>query len=141
MGAPQPAAVLRRADGAPDASPDVAVSISHKRPLAVALAGPAGAGRGIDVERVRAARGALARRVVRDDERAAFDALVDIEEPYKAALFFSRSRGVPFFGGSPWSGLGRFVGRPGLMWASIALVWLGALRVAESRLRTCSPLM
>lgn len=96
-----PEPLLRLATGAPRAPPGAVASVSHKRPLAVALAraaAPRASGVGVDVERAREPRAGaarLARRVVRADERRAYASLrgvVDVR--VRAALFFSLKEAV-----------------------------------------------
>ena len=98
-----PEPLLRLATGAPRAPPGAVASVSHKRPLAVALAraaeaAPRARGVGVDVERAREPRAGaarLARRVVRADERRAYASLrgvVDVR--VRAALFFSLKEAV-----------------------------------------------
>lgn len=98
-----PKPLLRLASGAPRAPPGAVASVSHKRPLAVALAraaaaAPRAGGVGVDVERAREPRAGaarLARRVVRADERCAYASLRGVVDArVRPALFFSLKEAV-----------------------------------------------
>ena len=103
LGAAAAAPILKSAGGAPDLPRGVLGSISHKRPLAVAVARPrtggdVAAALGVDVERAAepsVGGERLARRVLAAGDRAAYDALSGaVDDGARAALFFSLKEAV-----------------------------------------------
>ena len=98
-------AILKGADGAPDLPKHLLGSISHKRPVAVAVArendaddaaSPTTVGVDLELAAPSSVGGArLARRILRDDERDAYDALVGVvPDEHRASLFFSIKEAV-----------------------------------------------
>ena len=103
LGGAAAAPILKSAGGAPDLPRGVLGSISHKRPLAVAVARPrtggdVAAALGVDVERAAepsVGGERLARRVLAAGDRAAYDALSGaVDDGARAALFFSLKEAV-----------------------------------------------
>jgi len=85
-------AILSDEHGAPMLPPGVAASLSHKNSLAVALVSEdCGQSLGVDLESLGPPRPLIARRVLREEERARYEALPEAERwPYLRRSFSAK---------------------------------------------------